>query len=146
MDIFIDLTDLTDSLEEFLDRELSPMSWAGLAEGLIRESIEFMNATDLTGALDCLTDRLDRRGLRTLETQRFIDQFFEAYTRTFEKTSQTHDVIYDQRSNVAMLTPKPIRVQPDIDLSNLKEEYNHALERSDFLPERLRRAFEELSR
>lgn len=146
MDIIIDLTDLTDSLEDFLNRELGPMNWAGIAEGMIRESIAFMNAADLPAALDCLIDQFDARELRTIETQRFIDQFIEAYTRTFEKTSQTHDVVYDPRANVAMLTHKPLRVQPDIDLSNLKEEYTHALERSDFLPERLRRAFEELSR
>jgi hypothetical protein len=76
-----------------------------------------------------------------------IDHIVACFQRLVAPFAQhqmdTMELEYDAGSETIIVTPRP-RSLPD-PVSRIKEEYQHARTQGDFYPERLRRAFDELS-
>lgn len=149
MNVLIEVDPLTDQISDFLQRELSGMIWDANIQAIVNEAIEFFNGGGMDAATDSIFEAFRKKGLWVSDNVQTIDNILDCFRRlfTFSGKPGSHvQVDYDSVSNTAIVKTVPVVVRTDAYLDNLKEDFNHALERSDFIPERLRRAFEEISR
>jgi hypothetical protein len=149
MEHLVSFDAVTDSINDILKDGLGGQAWATILPGIMSSAIEQVNACGVSAGCDSLVDSFVRLELWGDENIKKIDSVLSAFEQTLsskEGSNYNVQVEYDTVTNNALLrwtekTPQPVRY-----IDNLKEEYHHAVERSDYLPERLRRAFDELSR
>lgn len=146
MQTVVDLNPITDLLNDLLRSEF--LDWKNFSTTLLDNAIEHSNAVDLDAGCDSLVDALIKRGLWTVSTIPKVDVILDMFRQTFSCSAIGESKVridYDMNANAALVEHIPVRPR-SVYLDNLKDEYHHAIERSDFIPERLRRAFEEIVR
>lgn len=148
MQTVVDLHPLTDLLSDLIRDELAEMSWQNLPFTLLDNAIDHSNAVDLDAGCDSLVDGLVSRGLWTVSAIPKVDVILDMFRQTFSCGAIGESKVridYDRNANLALVEHVPVKPR-SVYIDNLKEDYHHAIERSDFIPERLRRAFEEIVR
>lgn len=149
MNILISVDPLTDLISAFMQREQGTMPWEVVPITMVTNAVESFNHGGLDAASDSIFEAFQQKGLWTQDNVRAIDNIVASFGHVFQLQDQKGSKVvvdYDSTSNTAIVKTVPVVVKADAYLDNLKEEYHHALERNDYVSERLRRAFEELSR
>lgn len=148
MEYLVSFNAVTDLISDVLSDGLGSSAWASISKDMMSNAIESINCLDVAAGCDCLIDGFIRQGLWVDEYIHRIDgviAVFEATLLLEQHRGMKVQVDFDERTNSAMLNWSTVIV-PVKYIDNLTEDYRHAIERSDYLPERLRRAFDELSR
>lgn len=150
MNALISVDPLTDLVWDVLARELSSMAWKEWPVSVVREAIEFYNADGLDAASESIIEAFRKKDMWTPENIPAIDGIIEMFAVMFHANMATMEskvqVEYDWSSNMAIVKTVPIVRRSDKFLDDLKADYHNAIERSDFVPERLRRAFDDILR
>ncbi len=149
MNMLISVDPLTDLISDFMHRELAGHVWTNVVTDVVNEAVEFFNVGGMDSASDSLFEAFRKKGLWTLDNVSAIDNIVASFGHVFNVVIEQGSKVvvdYDATSNTAIVKTVPVVVKADAYLDNLKEDYHHALERNDYLSERLRRAFEEISR
>lgn len=149
MEHLVSFDAVTDSIHDILKDGLGDLAWGTILPEMMSSAIEQVNACGVIAGCDSLVDSFVRLELWDGDNISKIDKVLTAFQQTLtnkQDSNHTVQVEYDSGSNNALIQWTAVQKQPVRHIDNLKEEYHHAVERSDYLPERLRRAFDELSR
>jgi hypothetical protein len=151
MNVLISVDPLTDLVGDLLQDNLGAYAFDGMAVTIVREAIAYFNGDGVEEAFNFLIDTFVQKGLWTAENIPKVDAITAMFEAMFDlKDEAVPDgktlVEYDRVGNQAIVRTIPPVKPPDKYLADLKEEFDHALERNDFFSERMRRAFDEISR
>lgn len=150
MNVLISVDQLTDLVYDLMKTEFAET--ANVEEvpfDMVEAAIEFFNDGGMEAAEEYLTDAFVKKGMWVTENVAAIDGIVTAFGAMFDlcKTEGSRAVVeYDRTGNQAIVKTVPVVLRATSITDNLKVEYHNALERNDFFSERLRRAFEEISR
>jgi hypothetical protein len=151
MNVLISVDCLTDLVSDLLKEELGSYAFANMPVDIIGEAIAYFNGGGIEEAFNFLIDTFVQKGLWTAENVSKVDAITAMFEAMFDLKDEALPsgktlVEYDRVGNQAVVRVIPPVKPPDKYLADLKEEFNHALERNDFFSERMRRAFDEISR
>lgn len=151
MNVLISVDPLTDLIGDLLQDGLGAYAFDGMPVTIVGEAIAYFNGEGLEEAFNFMIDTFVEKGLWTVENVPKVDDIQAMFEAMFDlKDEAIPDgktlVEYDRVGNQAIVRTIPPVKPPDKYIADLKEEFDHALERNDFFSERKRRAFDELSR
>lgn len=149
MNVLISVDPLTDLIGDFLKEELEKHAFTDIPYAIVEEAIRNFNSEGMDDTRDWFVETFTKRGLWTINTVHRVDDIVDLFSNMFDlckKPGCKASVEYDRVGNQAIVQEVLLPAPPDANIKNLKEDYHHALERNDFFSERLRRAFDEISR
>lgn len=151
MKALILVDELTDLIGHIVHLELGDYNVNLIPSTIVKEALDYYNELDLTSAQDNLVDAFVKGGVWTQENMHRVDNVTALFSRMFMDNANTTEskvwVEYDSATNTAFLEVLPRQIDSSrVTMDTLKKEYHHANEHCDFLPERLRRAFDEICR
>lgn len=151
MNVLISVDSLTDLVSDLLKEELGSYAFSDMPVNIIGEAIAYFNGGGIEEAFNFLIDTFVKKGLWTVENISKVDNITAMFETMFDLKDEAVPgskalVEYDRVGNQALVRTIPPVKPPDKYLADLKEEFNHAQQRNDFFSERMRRAFDEISR
>ena len=150
MNVLISVDSLTDMIYDLMRAEFANVANVSVVSfDLVEQAVIIFNREDGTEATDYIYATFTEKGLWIPDNVAAIDRIVAEFTGLFDicKTEGSRAVAeYNRTTNEAIVKIVPCVKKATYLTDSVKEEYNHALERNDFMSDRLRRAFEEISR
>lgn len=150
MNVLISVDSLTDMIYDLMKAEFANVANVSVVSfDIVEQVVNTFNNGDMDEATDHFTDIFMQKGMWVTENVAAIDRIVAEFKGLFDlcKTQGSRAVVdYNRTTNEAVVKTVVCDSKPTYLTDSVKEEYNHALERNDFMSDRLRRAFEEISR
>lgn len=150
MNVLISVDSLTDMIYDLMRAELANVANVSVVSfDVVEQAVNVFNAGDMEEAGNHLIDFFVEKNMWVEENIAAIDRIVAEFEALFDlcKTKGSRAVVeYNRTSNEAIVKVVLCDRKAAYLTDSVKEEYNHALERNDFMSDRLRRAFEEISR